>query len=379
MLKHISLALFLCAPSLIAAQTAPSSISADRAASDIYKMAAPSVVLIQTYDDSGKVTGAGSGFLVSADGRIITNFHVIAHTKRATVRLANGDAYDTVSVLDVDKRKDIALLKIKAVALPFLKLAQPNPVQVGDKVYTLGNPLGVYQNTLSDGILSGVRQMDGFKILQMSAPISHGSSGSPVFDAHGNVVGIAEALVAEGENINFAIPIDYALGLMDSNQPQPLSAFYEPPATNGTPAVRTTSVSQPTATPSLKQDVISYIATKMGVWTKEDAVAELGQPTDRRDATANNAVFGDIYKFQSPNQIFASVEVCINRNTHKVQSAYFYYANLVPWKAVEQQLGKNYQEQKTANGRPMYLYQFQNRTVSVLVDSADNVFNIGLW
>jgi S1-C subfamily serine protease len=89
---------------------------------DIYKTAGPSVVLIETYGEDGKVSGSGSGFLVSADGRILTNFHVIAHTKRATVRLANEDAYDTVRVLNVDKRKDIALLKIDAVSLPWLKL-----------------------------------------------------------------------------------------------------------------------------------------------------------------------------------------------------------------------------------------------------------------
>lgn len=74
--------------------------------------------LIETYGEDGKVSGSGSGFLVSADGQILTNFHVIAHSKRATVTLTNQDAYDSVGVLDVDKRKDIALLKIKAVNLP---------------------------------------------------------------------------------------------------------------------------------------------------------------------------------------------------------------------------------------------------------------------
>jgi S1-C subfamily serine protease len=133
-------------------------------------MAGPSVVLVETYGDDGKVSGAGSGFLVSADGKILTNFHVIAHTKRATVRLANDDAYDSVSVLDVDRRKDIALLKIKAVDLPYLKLGHSVSAQVGDKLYTLGNPLGALQNTLSEGLLSGIRQMDGYKMFQLSAP-----------------------------------------------------------------------------------------------------------------------------------------------------------------------------------------------------------------
>ena len=95
-------------PSICKGQTASLS------ASDIYKEASPAVVLIQTYNLKGEVSGAGSGFLVSADGMIVTNFHVMQHTKRATVKLANQDAYDTVEVIDVDRRKDIALIKIKA-------------------------------------------------------------------------------------------------------------------------------------------------------------------------------------------------------------------------------------------------------------------------
>jgi S1-C subfamily serine protease len=157
-------------PQLLGAQSSQSP-TVQLGPGDIYKASSPAVVLIETYGDDGKVSGSGSGFIVSADGRILTNFHVIAHSKRATVRLPNEDAYDTVEVLDVDKRKDIALLKIKAVNQPFVKLGHSNTAQVGDKVYTLGNPLGAFfQNTLSDGILSGVRQMDGYKLFQLSAP-----------------------------------------------------------------------------------------------------------------------------------------------------------------------------------------------------------------
>jgi S1-C subfamily serine protease len=75
-------------------------------AGDLYKTASPSVVLIETYGEDGKVAAKGSGFIIAADGVILTNYHVVAHTKRATVRLANDDAYDYVGVLDVDKRKD---------------------------------------------------------------------------------------------------------------------------------------------------------------------------------------------------------------------------------------------------------------------------------
>ena len=336
--------------------------------------------LVETYGDDGKVSGTGSGFLVSADGKILTNFHVIVHTKRATVRLANDDAYDSVSVLDVDKRKDIALLKIKAVDLPYLKLGHSVSAQVGDKLYTLGNPLGALQNTLSEGLLSGIRQMDGYKMFQLSAPISHGSSGSPVFSSQGDVIGIVEALISEGQNLNFAIPIDYAAGMLDSSQVQPLSAFYEPEETKQPPEStpkELASAASPSA--SIKQDAFAYIGTKMGIWTKEDAELELGKPVDRRDAIANNTVTGDIFKYNSPAQGFASIELSIDRTSKKLIAAYFSYAGVVSWKSVEEKLGKNHKKQKMANGLRMYLYQFQGRTVAVVVDSTDNIFNLGEW
>jgi hypothetical protein len=380
MSQRLLLSLLLL-PVFLRAQTTTTK-SVEKAAGEIYKLAGPSVVLIEVYGDDGKVSGSGSGFLVSADGRILTNFHVIAHTKRATVRLANEDAYDAVNVIDVDKRKDIALVKIKAVDLPFLNLGHSNFVQVGDKLFTLGNPLGVFQNTLSEGLLSGIRQMDGYKMFQLSAPISHGSSGGPVFDARGEVVGIVEATISEGQNLNFAIPIDYAAGMLSSKEVQPLSAFYEPeetkqPSEVAAPPKEATSAASPSV--SIKQDAFTYLGTKILVWTKEDAEVELGKPIDRRDAIVNNAVVGDIYKYNSPVPNFAGIELNINRANKKVVAAYFYYAGTVSWKSVEEKLGKNYKKQKMPNGRPMYIYQFQGRTVAVIVDSANNIYNLGVW
>lgn len=351
---------------------------------DIYKASSPAVVLIETYGDDGKVSGSGSGFLVSADGRILTNFHVIAHSKRATVRLANEDAYDTVEVIEVDKRKDIALIKIKAVNQPFVKLGHSNAAQVGDKVYTLGNPLGVFQNTLSDGILSGVRQMDGYKLFQLSAPISHGSSGSPVFNSLGEVIAIVQATISEGQNLNFAIPIDYAAGMLSSTQTHPLESVYEPEEPKKVAESRSSSPDlQPTSAPNpsqaMKADPLTYISNKIGIWTKEDAELELGPPLDRRDGIFNNAVMGDIYKYNIPYSGMGTIELNIYRSTQKVGAAYFYYRTVVSWEQVKKTLGKNYKKQKLSNGRPAYIYQFGGRQVSVIVDSANNVFNVGVW
>jgi S1-C subfamily serine protease len=186
------------------------------------------VVLIEIYNAGGEVSGAGSGFLVSADGKILTNYHVVHHAKRVTVKLANKDAYDDVQVLDVDKRRDIALLTIKVVGLPYVTLGKSGAVEIGDKVFSLTNPLGLLQNTLSEGIVSGVREGDGYRYFQISAPISHGSSGGPIFNTSGEVIGIAVAILEEGQNLNFAVPIDYAKGLLSATEPRPLASIYEP-------------------------------------------------------------------------------------------------------------------------------------------------------
>ena len=178
------------------------------------------------------------------------------------------------------------MIKIDAVSLPSLKLGHSSTAQVGDKLYTLGNPLGVFQNTLSEGLLSGIRQMDGYKMFQLSAPISHGSSGGPVFNTQGEVIGIVDATISEGQNLSFAIPIDYAAGMMDARELQSLAAFYEPeekpaePAPTAAPTKEPTMAASPSA--SMKQDAVTYLGTKMGVWTKEDAELELGEPIDRR-------------------------------------------------------------------------------------------------
>lgn len=116
---------------------------------------------------------------------------------------------------------------IDAANLAYLRLVRSATAQIGDRLYTLGTPLGFLQNTLSEGLLSGVRQMDGYKLFQLSAPISPGSSGSPVFNAQGEVIGIVKATIEEGQNLNFAIPIDYTTGMMNARL-QSLSSFYEP-------------------------------------------------------------------------------------------------------------------------------------------------------
>lgn len=371
-----SIALMLATLFTTTQQQAHSTVSGG----DLYKAASPSVVLIEVHGEDGKVSGSGSGFIVSADGAILTNYHVIAHTKQATVRLANDDAYDEVSVLDIDKRKDIALIKIKAVNLPFLKIGRSDAVQVGDTLYALGTPLGLLQNTLSEGILSGIRQADGYKLFQLSTPISHGSSGSPVFDSHGQVVGIIESTIEEGQNLNFAIPIDYAAGMLTSNTPRSLESIYEPePADESTtpPKAQPTIAAEPSQ--ALKSDALDYLAQKIGIWTKEDAEKEFGQSYMRRDALNKLTVIGDIYKYKSPTATFSAVELYFSRDSQKLVAAYFYPQGVVSWLTVRGRMGRHYTKHKAPNGTDMYVYQILQRQTGIYVDSQGNVINIGVW
>lgn len=344
---------------------------------DLYKKYAPAVVLIQTLDDAGKVKATGTGFIVSPDGKILTNFHVIAHTKTATVRLANEDAYDEVEVLDIDKRKDIALIKIKAVELPTVVIGKSSPVQVGDSAFSLSNPLGILQNTLSSGIVSGIRLMDGFRYFQISTPISHGSSGGPLFNTEGQVIGITTAMISEGQNLNFAVPIDYAKGMLAApGEPKALSSIYEPepePTATETeksdqPAVAKTS----SPTDDLrKQGPYNYLQTKFGVWTLGDAKRELGAPV--RETSLKDS---DVYAFPDPTNLFREVSLFFSRKSGLLTIVSFAPWNL-SWRQCKETLGTKYWREKKSDGNTSYMYK--DRPVNVLVDGREQVVSIGVF
>jgi len=197
----------------------------------------PAVVVISSAKD-GQLVGQGSGFIVKDTGVIITNFHVIDGAYPVEIKLKSGDTFEEVSVIDFSARHDIAVLKIKGFDLPTVELGNSNKVRVGEAVTVIGNPLG-YEGSVYSGLLSQVRNFDGYHFHQISAPISPGSSGSPVFNAAGQVIGVATATDIEGQNINFSVPINYARGMIDqpvqydlkelsaADRPQTVSAVRE--------------------------------------------------------------------------------------------------------------------------------------------------------
>lgn len=190
------------------------SVIYSKTATEICKEQRPAVVLIMVADKAGNFKGQGSGFVAKSNGVVITNYHVIAGASKAQIKLPNGDIYDIAGVVEGDARRDIAVLKVKAINLPTVKLGDSDKTQVGDPVVVIGSPLGL-ENTVSNGLISSLRDTgEGYKLFQISAPISRGSSGGPVFNMNGEVIGIASLTISTGQSLNFAIPINYVIPLI---------------------------------------------------------------------------------------------------------------------------------------------------------------------
>src|SRR5688500_6152313 len=166
----------------------------------------PSAVAIETFDARGEKLSRGSGFFIAAD-RIVTNRHVIEGAHRAEIHASNGTVLPVKGVLAVDAEGDIALLKIDAPTpqVKPLPLDKTSP-QEGESVVVIGNPLGLEGN-VTNGIVYAVRDIPTFgRIIQITAAISSGSSGSTVVNMTGQVIGIATLQVTGGQSLNFAIP-----------------------------------------------------------------------------------------------------------------------------------------------------------------------------
>jgi V8-like Glu-specific endopeptidase len=175
----------------------------------IAKAANGAVVSIVMSDKDGRPVAQGTGFLVSTDGRIVTNYHVIQHGSSAVIKLPDGAFFVVDGVLAADKVRDIAVIKAHGNNFRTVSLGDSDSLQVGEEVVAIGNPLSL-ESTVSNGILSGMRSIEkeGGKLLQITAPISPGSSGGPLFNMVGEVVGITTLHIKGGENLNFAIPIN---------------------------------------------------------------------------------------------------------------------------------------------------------------------------
>lgn len=169
-----------------------------------------SIVLVKSMDKNGNELSQGSGFVISRNGAVVTNYHVVELAHNVSIGFINGKSYKEVFLITAKPSQDIAILHIEGGDERFspVILGNSDDLQVGERVLAIGNPYG-WENTLSDGLISGIREIDNFKLLQITVPISPGSSGGALFNTKGEVIGITTIGSQWGaQNLNFAIPIN---------------------------------------------------------------------------------------------------------------------------------------------------------------------------
>jgi len=177
----------------------------DLSSKEIFDSCSPAVICIETYDANEKPCALGSGFFITSNGVAVTNFHVLEDATFAVAKLG-GNWYTVMGVLYFDKELDFAVIKTNAANVPYLNIGDSSDIYSGDKIYTIGNPQGL-TNTISDGIISNPKREDFNGMIQITAPISSGSSGGALLNSRGEAIGITTGTLTSGQNLNFAVPI----------------------------------------------------------------------------------------------------------------------------------------------------------------------------
>lgn len=211
-------------------------------AKEVSAMASPAVFYIEMYSTETDISldgvaASGSGFFISASGIAVTNYHVIEGSVAAIVTTTDGEKYEVTRVIYYDKSRDIAVIRVSREAVsgetvkkfPFLTMTGSEEVSNGDVVYAIGSPLGL-QNTISDGIVSNRSRSlveDGLPYIQITAPISTGSSGGVLLNEYGEAIGVTTATFTAGQNMNLAVPLDSILNLDLTAEGVPYDKVYE--------------------------------------------------------------------------------------------------------------------------------------------------------
>ncbi len=173
----------------------------------LYSKLAPSIWTVRTYDADGIALAIGSAVVVGS-GALVTNCHVLAKASRVAIK-KEGVAHEA-KLQHIDVERDLCQIRVANLAAPSVAVGNSEHLVVGQRVYTIGNPEGLAL-TFSDGLVSALRRggEKQLQLIQISAPISHGSSGGGLFDEQGRLVGITTLTARDGQNLNFAIPINW--------------------------------------------------------------------------------------------------------------------------------------------------------------------------
>lgn len=210
------------------ASAPPKGDAPEKTPAQLFKELAPAVVTIFV---KGAADGGGTGFVIDKNGTIVTNHHVIDEARSVKIKLFSGTSYTDVDLLEDDAALDLAILRIdparpsdgSAGDLTVVTLGDSEKIQVGERAISIGNPLGL-EHTLTDGLVSARRVYEGKQWIQMSVPVSPGNSGGPVFNTHGEVIGITTAQIGgmfgRAQNLNLAVPVNELKKLMKPDYPK---------------------------------------------------------------------------------------------------------------------------------------------------------------
>jgi S1-C subfamily serine protease len=184
--------------------------------SQIVKKYSPSVVTIVALDQNDQPLSLGSGFFINTEGDIATNHHVLEGSAKAIIKTMDGRKGEILEIINDDPELDLLIAKTSIKNINPIPFGDSDTITIGEEIIAIGNPAGL-EGTVSNGIVSGIRKSEGFKLIQITAPISPGSSGGPVFNSTGKVIGVATAYLDIGQNLNFAMPVNYLKSLKPSS------------------------------------------------------------------------------------------------------------------------------------------------------------------
>ena len=202
----------------VAFAVTPDGLHAALTPEKLYKKVLPSVMTLEVENQSGE-RFVGSAVLAVKDDAALTAWHVVADARSVWAVFADGQRVKAIGCIDYDGLRDLALLKLEKRLSHRQAVLSPAPQSVASRAYVIGAPKG-FDFSISDGLISQVRNVDGFLQYQLSCPISPGNSGSPVFNHRGEVIGIASWTKADAQNVSFAIPTQEIIRLNVSERPR---------------------------------------------------------------------------------------------------------------------------------------------------------------